>query len=96
MKIARSGDALQTDSALGLTLTATTTETSGAFTGTANSVSVRAEGRDVWIAFDATAVAADPSIFLRDGEEFSVGDCGFSTVHAITESGTATVRVVYA
>jgi len=76
-------------------MTATTTESSSTFTRTANSVSVRTEGANVWVAFDTTATTADPSIFMRDGEELSVGDCSFSTIHAITEAGMATVRVVY-
>ncbi len=77
-----------------LTLSASTTETSGAFSPRARAVSV-VTSADVYIAFDTKATIADPSILLQSGEELEIRDCDFTTFHAITATGTATVRCVY-
>ena len=79
-----------------VTLNASTTETSASFSrGRAKFISVVTDG-NVYISFDTTATTADPSILLKANEELEVADCDFSSIHAITSSGTATVRCAYA
>lgn len=77
-----------------LTLNATTIETSGIFSPRARAVTV-VTSADAYIAFDTTATTGDPSILLLVGEELEIRDCDFTTFHAITAAGTATVRCAY-
>ena len=78
-----------------LTLSATTTETSGTFSPRARAVTV-VTSANVYISFDVTATTGDPSIYLLVGEELEIRDCDFTTFHAITAVGTAVVRCAYA
>ncbi len=78
-----------------LTLAASTVETSGNFSPRARAVTV-VTSADVYIAFDKTATTGDPSIYLLNGEELEIRDCDFTTFHAITAAGVATVRCAYA
>ena len=78
-----------------VTVSATTTETSSNFTrGKAKFLSVTTDA-DVYIDFDVTAMIAEPSILLESGEALEIRDCDCSAIHAITSSGTATVKCVY-
>ncbi len=77
-----------------LTLAASTTETSGAFSPRARAVTV-VTSANVYISFDTTATTRDPSIYLLVGEELEIRDCDFTTFHAITAAGVATVRCAY-